>query len=130
MTTADRANAAGLACLTGGLLWFLALVRIPGVDSPPALLVLFALANLCLLGGPLGLLALRAAGGGWSGRIGLVGAALALLGQLSNIVGMGYILARPAEEPVQNFTPLGAVLIGLGMLVLGGAVLRGGTLRG
>lgn len=131
MLTPDRARVAGLICLAGGLFWVLSLLQTgAGSTTPRPLMLLFALANLCLMAGPLALRALQAAGAGWTGRVGAVGMAIALLGQLAYIVGAGYIATHPADEFTQPFTPLGAVLVGLGMLLLGLAAARARRLAG
>ncbi len=70
----------GLSCLAGGLAWFtLCLLVASGVErswNPAVGALLFALTNLCLMGGPLGTIALRATGAGWKQRVGLTGVCL------------------------------------------------------
>lgn len=124
----NRSRVSGTACIVGGAL-LLAIIPIDGfgTSSPLSGLIIWGLAMACLMGGPLGLLALRAAGGKW---LGTVGAGLALLGQATQIVGMAYIFANPALESSQLFTPLGAQAIWLGMLLLGVATLRARKLTG
>ncbi len=137
METQQRIRFAGLACLAGGILqiifgilYLLANGAATEKSSPPALLVLFGIVALCLMGAPLGLLALRATGSGVVGVIGKIGLVITMLGLLSYITGMGYILLNPAQEYNQNFTPAGAVLESLGMLLVGIAVVSAKRLRG
>jgi hypothetical protein len=116
----------GFVCLAGGLAWFaLCLLVASEVElswNPSASSFLFALTNLCLMGGPMGLLVLGAAGDGWKLRVGLMGACLTLLGQCSYIAGASYTFATGEEI---GFVPasraLGALLVGVGMLTLGSA---------
>jgi len=124
----SRARLAGAACVAGGvLLAATILIGIDGTRSTVAGLVVWGLAMACLMGGPLGLLALDAAGGR---PLGYIGAGLALLGQATQVAGMAYIIAYPALEADQLFTPLGAQAISIGMLLLGIACLRAKRLTG
>jgi len=127
MSNPDRARLAGTACLAGGVLQLASIATGLGTRTPPAGLVIWGLAMVCLMGGPLGLLALRAAGGR---RLGYFGAGLALLGQATQVAGMVYIAVYPALEDEQLFTPLGAQAIWIGMLLLGVATVRAGALTG
>lgn len=112
----------GVTCLVGGgLFWalnvgLLELVRAPSLVTTVLGLVLL----VCLLGGPLGLLALGAAGQGRTKHIGRIGAGIVLLGLLSYFIGQLY---TSLIDPVMGiFYALGALLSGIGMLPLGIAV--------
>jgi len=116
----------GLVVWPGGLAWFaLCLLVASGIErswNPAASNLLFALTNLCLMGGPIGLLILRAAGDGWKLRAGLTGASVTLLGQCSYIAGASYTFVAGEENGfVHSSRALGALLIGVGMLTLGSA---------
>jgi hypothetical protein len=116
----------GFVCLAGGLAWFaLCLLAASGIErswNPSTGALLFALTNLCLMGGPMGLLILGAAGDGWKLRVGLTGACLTLLGQCSYIAGASYTLVTDEETGfVFGSRALGALLVGVGMLTLGAA---------
>ncbi|HKQ92741.1 MAG TPA: hypothetical protein VJZ77_18930 [Blastocatellia bacterium] len=110
--------------MAGGLAWFaLCLLVASEVErswNPSAGALLFTLTNLCLMGGPMGLLILRAAGDGWKLRFGLTGACLTLLGQCSYIAGASYTFGAGKETGfVFASRALGALLVGVGMLMLG-----------
>jgi hypothetical protein len=114
----------GLACIIGGLLFFalnitadLPIAQFPSIISNLMGVVLL----LGLMGGPLGLLALRAGGNGRMGRVGLSGAVITLLGLLFYLVGVVYTSLIDPEMGI--FYALGALLSGIGMLPLGIAAL-------
>jgi hypothetical protein len=114
----------GLACIIGGLLFFalnvtdeLLIVHLPSIASNLVGVVLL----LGLMGGPLGLLSLRAVGPGQTRSIGSIGAAITLLGLLSYLVGIVYTSLIDPEMGI--FYALGALLSGVGMLLLGIAAL-------
>lgn len=115
----------GLACLIGGLLWWLLNASGPlGFTFGPAVSgVIGAVLLVGLTGGPLGLLALRAVGEGRTRRIGRAGAAVALLGLLSDLAGQTLQTAFGfAVSEIGFLYAAGALLVGLGMLVLGTSV--------
>ena len=141
MANLFKARIAGLACTLGGLLflfYFTGLNSLLAALTPPletasvpALkMLLTCVAAVCLAGGPLGLLALGAAGDGGRRVLGWAGAGLTLLGLLSYFVGSLFIYNFPERAFRQLFTPGGSALMTLGMLLLGGAVLRAGRWRG
>lgn len=118
-----RIHLAGLACLIGGLLWAV-LVIIDHPESPvapivPGLLIPFPML-LCLACGPLGLLILRASGKGKTRLLGLIGTSITLVGICSYLAATlsKYIVGYEVEL----FYPVGALLVGVGMLILGIAV--------
>lgn len=118
-----RIRFTGLACLTGGLLWA-ALVTVEQLQSPvppiiPGLLIPFPML-LGLACGPLGLLVLFASGSGRTRRIGLIGTSITLLGLFSYLAATlsKYIVGYEVEF----FYPIGALMVGVGMLILGIAV--------
>lgn len=135
MLTPTLSRLGGLTCLAGGLAWFtLALLVASGAErswSPAGGDLLFALTNLCLMGGPLGMITLRAAGAGWKQRVGLTGACLTLLGQCSYIAGATYTFLTGKEEGlVLASRALGALLVGLGLLTLGSIAVMARRLPG
>ena len=127
----NRIQFLGLACLAGGLL-FAGLNSIEefGLAQLPTnvAFVIGVTLLIGLIGGPLGLLALRAAGSGRTGRAGTIGAGIALLGLVSYLVGQLYTTLVDPEMGI--FYALGALFSGVGMLVLGIAVLLARRLRG
>lgn len=123
-----RTQLFGLACLVGGLMWFatgvLTVMGVSALDTETGGVrgdLFFVLTNLCLMGGTVGLLAARATGTGWPRAIGIVGALITLLAQCSYIVGaLGSIaIGQQDSELVLATRTGGALLVGLGMLLLG-----------
>jgi hypothetical protein len=114
----------GLASLTGGLL-FAGINVIGALGIAQGASAVFGLLGVVLLlaltGGPLGLLVLRAAGSGRTGRVGLIGALITLLGLFSYLVGVLY--TSLIDTAMGIFYALGALLSAVGMLPLGIAVL-------
>jgi hypothetical protein len=122
---------AGLGCLIGGLLFF-SLNLVPGLgpDGPLALLsnLLSVLLLLGLLGGPVGLIAMGAIGEGRTKLAGRIGAGVALLGLLSYLGGVVYTTL--VDPSMGLFYALGALLSGVGMLIMGVAVILARRLGG
>ncbi|MCU0494359.1 MAG: hypothetical protein MUD01_22450 [Chloroflexaceae bacterium] len=119
----NRIQYAAIACMAGGVLFFaLNIAGATGVVQEQSRIfdVLGFVLLFGLMGGPLGLLALRAVGDGWRGRIGVIGASITLLGLLSYLVGVLYTSLVDPEMGI--FYALGALLSGVGMLPLGIAV--------
>lgn len=118
--SAGRIRYAGLACLIGGLLWALLVI----IDQPessvppivPGLLIPFPML-LCLACGPLGLLLIRATGNGRIRWVGLLGTSISIIGICSYLAATlsKYIVGYEVEF----FYPIGALLVGVGMLILG-----------
>ncbi|MBS4196370.1 hypothetical protein [Lederbergia citri] len=126
----ERIRLAGLACLTGGLLWAV-LVSVDLLEAVPPLVpgLLIPLPMLlCLACGPLGLLILRASGKGRMRRVGFIGTFITLLGICSYLAATlsQYIVGYEVEF----FYPVGALLVGVGMLMLGIAVFVARRLTG
>lgn len=120
----------GLATLLGGLLWVV-LVIVDPLEEVPSIVtgLLIPLPMLlCLACGPLGLLILRSSGEGGKRRVGLIGTSIALLGICSYLAATlsKYIIGYEVEF----FYPIGALLIGIGMLILGITVSRARRLPG
>ena len=121
----------GLACVLGGLLWWLLniseLIRLP--LGPPIVAGLIGVVLVVgLAGGPLGLLTLQAAG---SGRMGRVGATVTLIGLLSYLTGQLLQTALGlAATDIGIFYAKGALFVSLGILPLGIAVLLARRLAG
>jgi hypothetical protein len=141
MVSQNRLRFFGWVCLVGGILeivdglLYLLIFGVQTSKDAPGLALLLLIANLCLMGGPLGLLARRAFGSGVTGIIGKTGVVVTLVGQLCYIAGTVYILLSPAQEFTERsliyiFLPAGAMLSTLGMLLIGIATLRGKQLRG
>ena len=128
--TSNSIQLSGLACLVGGLLWLV--VNLTGAFGlplgPPVVEgLLGVLLLLGLRGGPLGLLTLRAG----SGRTGRVSAIVTLLGLVSYLTGQALQTALGlATSEIGIFYAAGALLVGLGMLLLGITVLLARRLAG
>jgi len=132
--SASRVRLPGLACVIGGLLWWLLNISEPfGLPLGPALVegLIGVVLLVGLMGGPLGLLALRATGNDRTGRTGKIGAVIALLGLLSYLAGqlLQTVLGLATSE-IGIFYAIGALLVGLGMLALGIAALVARRLPG
>lgn len=132
--TLDLIRFLGLACLVGGLLWLvLNLTEAFGVSlDPPIIKGLMGVVLLVgLTGGPLGLLSLRAVGSGRTGRVGMAGTIVTLLGLLSDLTGqvLQSIFGFATQE-IGIFYAAGALLVGLGTLLLGIAVILARRLSG
>jgi hypothetical protein len=141
ITSASRAGLTGLAFKTGGLLFIFYFIGLnpllKAFDSPLATGTISALkmsiacaSSIFLAFGLIGLLSLGVTGSSRKRVLGVTGTVVALLGLTSYIVGSIYIYNFPDRAFRQFFTPAGSTLIMLGMLLLGGAVLAAGTLRG
>ena len=125
----------GLTCMAGGLSWFsFALLEASGTGAqwrPTADSPAFAVIVISLMGGPLGVLALRAAGGGWKRRVALAGACVALLGLCSYVAGVVRVFVVGGEDGlVLASRALGALLVGVGMMTLGVATFAARRLSG
>lgn len=117
--TAGRIRFTGLACLIGGLLWVV-LVSVEQFQAVPSIVSGLLIPIPMLLGlacGPLGLLILRDSGNGRMRRVGLIGTSISLLGVCS------YLAAALSQYvvgyEVEFFYPIGALLVGVGMIMLG-----------
>jgi hypothetical protein len=141
MTNPLKARLAGIACMIGGLtfsFYFIALHSLLNAFSPPikadaipaVKMIISCVASVCLAGGSIGLLAVRAAGTGRVKAMGVAGAVITLLGLVSYITGSLYIYISPNRAFKQLFTPGGSFLLTSGMLLLGIAVLKARKLRG
>lgn len=118
-----RTQLLGLACLAGGLLFMgLNTIELVGLGQVSSILsfVLGVVLLVGLMGGPFGLLALRAAGTGMTGHVGLAGAIITLLGLVAYLAGVVVTLFVPE---LGVFYLLGALLSGLGMFIFGIAAL-------
>ncbi len=125
--TTERIRLAGIICAIGGALWVIVLLA--GAVAHDAVYgnvatyrtwegLLIVVQGLLLIG-MAGLAWSGATGPGWLGRIGL---GLALLGRAFFLVGEISSFARGSDDEV--FVPLGALLTGLGMVLVGIAVVR------
>jgi len=127
--SAGRIRFAGLACLIGGLLWAVLVsidqlqAQVPSIFSDLLIPVPMLLGMAC---GPLGLLALRASGR--MRRVGFIGTTISLLGVCSYLAAT--LSKYVAGYEVEFFYPIGALLVGIGMLTLGIAVLVARKLPG
>src|SRR6266699_1573346 len=132
MHVSPRPRLIGLLCLIGGILqlsdtpldlWW-------STPTSPVHAVaqgIWGIANLALIGGPIGIIARRFASPGW---LAMAGVSVTILGNLSQTSGMICYLFLPHSAGGQVLTPLGGILITLGMVVLGRATLLGKKLSG
>jgi hypothetical protein len=140
MTNYSLARLAAMACLAGGVLFFtdFTLVgwaakthflshSIPAVNSVRA--VLWVVTALGLTGGALGLALSGATGEGWRKKLAFCGVIWSLLGAVSYVAGTIFIYNFPDRPTKQFFTPLGSLLLTIGMLKLAAAVLTAGVWR-
>src|SRR5579875_451091 len=132
MSVSPRVRLFGLFCLIGGSLQLCDLPLDVWWSSPTSpvhavALMIWGLANAALMGGPIGIIAYRFVPPKGTA---IAGAGLTLLGNLSQIGGMICYLLLPRSAGGQVLTPLGGILITLGMLVLGMTTLRGKRLPG
>jgi len=121
----------GLACMVGGLLWWLLNASEAfGIPLGPRVVggVIGVVLLVGLMGGPLGLLALRA-----TGRLkpGLAGITITIIGLISYLTGQllqtafGFV-----TQEIGIFYAAGALLVGLGTLLLGIAAILARRLSG
>ncbi len=127
-----RARLAGLVCLAGSMLqiiYGLLAIPFPYAHSTAAWPeVLWALANVGMIGGALGLLALGVARPGW---IAVIGATLAILGNLIRIVVSALLIMAPSHPAyVVPLILISIFLVVLGMGTLGITTLLGKQLTG
>lgn len=142
MNNLAAARFAGIACLFGGLLFFLDFAVIGWVVRANFYLshenqavnlmraILWIVSAIGLTGGSLGLIALGATGAGWRKNLGFCGGFFNLLGAASYIVGTVFIYSFPDRSTKQFFTPLGSILLTIGMLQISAAVLAAGKTQG
>lgn len=126
-----RIRFTGLACLIGGLLWAV-LVTVEQLQATvpsilPGLLIPVPML-LCLACGPLGLIILGASGSGRMRRVGLIGTWITLIGICSYLAAT--LSKYVVGYEVEFFYPIGALLVGVGMLTLGIAVFIARSLGG
>jgi hypothetical protein len=121
----------GLACMVGGLLWWLLNASEPfGIPLGPPVVggVIGVVLLVGLTGGPLGLLALRATG---HLKMGLAGTTITMVGLISYLTGQLLQTAFGfATQEIGIFYAAGALLVGLGTLLLGIAVTLARRLAG
>ncbi len=138
MMNRSKASLAGMACMAGGLAFIFYFIGLPSILNafipieanaiPMVELFISCAASVCLAGGPMGLLALNAAGTGREKVLDLSGAAITLLGLASYVTGSLYIYFYPGGK--QFFTPAGSFLLTLGMSLLSIATIKTRRLRG
>ena len=121
----------GLACMVGGLLWWLlnASEAFGFPLGPPVVEGAIGVVLLVgLMGGPLGLLALRGTG---RFKMGLAGTTITVLGLISYLIGQLLQTAFGfATQEIGIFYAAGALLVGLGTLSLGIAAILARRLSG
>jgi hypothetical protein len=132
MNNLRRAYLASLVALSGGAvqviygllaIWFPFGYHAYGWDE-----ALWAVANVGMIGGVLGLLFLDVGRPRWLARL---GAALSVLGHLLRIVVSVLLIVAPAQADASiPFLLFSILLMMLGLLVLGVATLRGRQVRG
>ncbi len=127
MVSTGRIRIAGIACVIGSVLWVIVLMAnvvahrdvYGSATSYRIWEALLILVHGLLLVGIVGLAWSGVAGTGWLGRIGL---GLALLGRASFLVGEIRSFIQGKDDEL--FVPLGAIVTGLGMLLVGIAAMR------
>jgi hypothetical protein len=132
MNNLRRAYLASLVCLAGGAIqiiygllaiWFPYGYQFYGWDE-----ALWALANVGMIGGVLGLIFLDVGRPRWLARM---GAALSVLGNLLRIIVSVLLIVAPAQaDAYVPFVLFSILLVVLGLLVLGVATLHGRQLQG
>jgi len=131
---------AAIACLVGGLIflldftivgWAMKMQFLSAMKPAASLLraCLWCVGALGLTGGAFGLLLSGATGAGWQKKLGFGGLLFNLLGAVSYIAGTIFIYNFPDRATKQIFTPLGSLLLTIGMLKLSVAVLSAGVWR-
>src|SRR5437879_13264371 len=109
MSVSPRLRLIGLLCLIGGILqlfdtpldlWWSA----PTSPVHAAALLIWAIANLALIGGPIGIIARRFVSPGW---LAMAGAGVAILGNLSQARGMHLHLVTPNYDAWRGLSPSG-----------------------
>jgi hypothetical protein len=120
MSVSPRLRLLGVLCLIGGILqvsdtpldlWW----STPTSPVHAVARLIWAIANLALIGGPIGMIARRFVSPGW---LAMAGAGVAIVGMLSQASGMISYLVFPDSGAGQVLTPSGGILIALGMVVL------------
>jgi hypothetical protein len=121
----------GLACMVGGLLWWLLNAsEAIGIPLGPPVVggVIGVVLLVGLMGGPLGLLALKATG---RLKTGLAGTAITMVGLISYLIGqLLQTVFGFATQEIGIFYAAGALLVGLGTLLLGIAAILARRLSG
>lgn len=141
MKNTMSARFAAIACLVGGLIFLLDFTVVGWVMKMHFLSSVKPAANLLraalwctgavgLTGGATGLQLVGATGANWQKKLGFGGMIFTLLGAVSYIAGTIFIYNFPDRATKQIFTPLGSLLLTIGMLKIGGAVLSAGVWRG
>ena len=131
----------GIVTLVAGLLFFIDFVIIgsvlrsyPNLREYPMIPLsrtfLEILISIGLSFAPIGFLRLRVWGNGWKKKVGIIGMSIVVLGSASYITGVVYVYMNPTLGTRQFFTPLGSVLLTLGMLIAFTAILAAGVWRG
>ncbi|MBC8163695.1 MAG: hypothetical protein H7Z42_21010 [Roseiflexaceae bacterium] len=126
----NRIHIAGLAAMLGGVALFadLALRLFSGFG--PAYFILAVPMALCLAGAPLGLRMLSVVAAGWRNILAWSGTAITLLGVALWLIAFVTLFFNPAAAFTQRLTPGGSLLLAVGMVVLGVAVLASRRLPG
>lgn len=116
--------------LAGGILWLLTLIAEyslglqPPAGEGPLYVINQLLAFLALIGIALGYLGIRAAGG-VKGKMGGAGVWMAAIGYfLIVLAGIFALILRTDDSPIFLLFPLGGLLMDLGVLLTGIAVVR------
>ncbi len=140
MRNNSAARFAGIACLTGGLLFFLDFAVVGWALKTQFLsfsnqsanltrAILWVGVGLGLTGGAIGLSLCGATGTRWHRKLGICGTVFNLLGAVSYIIGTIFIYNFPDRATKQFFTPLASLLLTIGMLKLAVAVMTAGVWR-
>jgi len=127
MIDTERLRMAGVACAIGGVLWvsnvLLGVVNYGAMHGDIATFrsweAVFVLLQVLLLIGVVGLARSGATGAGWLGRIGL---GIALFGRTAFVLAELHNFAKGTDD--SPLLPLGALTTGIGMVLVGIAVVR------
>ncbi|MDQ6906336.1 MAG: hypothetical protein M3176_05845 [Chloroflexota bacterium] len=127
MTNTERIRIAAIACTIGGVLWvlnvLLGVVANQQVHRSAAIFraweAVFILLQVLLLIGVVGLAWSGATGDGRLGRIGL---GIALVGRFAFVLGETHSFVRGSDD--SPLMPVGALATGIGMILVGIAVVR------
>jgi hypothetical protein len=132
LTNRRRRMVTGLAALAavGGAMLFADL----GLQAFRALgrayFVLAAVMAVCLPALPVALFAVGAVGPGWRRVVGTIGLSLVALGAMAWLTAFIVLFQDPSAAFTQHLTPGGSLLMAIGMIVFGSAVLASRRLAG
>lgn len=126
----NHSRLAGFACAIGGTWLFcdLTLHLLSGLGRVYFLLAI--LGALCFAGGAFGLRKLRLLPSGWPRVVGGLGFIITLLGVGLWVIAFTTLFLQPGMAFIQRLTPAGSLLLSLGMILNGAAVVPSPRLHG